>query len=86
MELLVEAGFTPVAAIRVATANGAQFLGESDHIGTIANGKQADLVVIRGDPSTRIADIENVEIVFKDGIGFDSAKLIQAVRGVVGIR
>jgi imidazolonepropionase-like amidohydrolase len=86
VELLVEAGFSPVAAIRIATANGAEFLGESAHIGSVAPGKQADLVVINGDPSTRIADIENVEIVFKDGIGFDSAKLIQAVRGVVGIR
>jgi hypothetical protein len=86
VELLVEAGFSPVAAIHIATANGAQYLGQSDRIGTIAKGKQADLVVINGDPATRIADIENVEIVFKDGIGFDSPKLIQSVRGVVGIR
>ncbi len=86
IELLVEAGFTPVEAIKIATANGAQFLGQSDHFGTIASGRQADIVVIRGDPSARIDDIENAEIVFKDGIGYDSAKLIQAVRGVVGIR
>jgi len=86
VELLVEGGFTPLAAIQIATANGAKFLGESDHFGTIAPGKQADLVVIKGDPSTHIADIENVEIVFKDGIGYDSAKLIQSVRGLVGLR
>src|ERR1035437_2125446 len=86
VELLVEAGFTPVEAIHVATANGAQFLGESDRIGTIAPGKQADLVVIKGDPSKKIEDIENVETVFKDGIGYDSAKLIESVRGVVGSR
>jgi imidazolonepropionase-like amidohydrolase len=86
VELLVEGGFSPVAAIQVATANGAKFLGESEHFGTITPGKQADLVVIKGDPSTRIADIENVEIVFKDGIGYDSAKLIQSVRGVIGLR
>jgi imidazolonepropionase-like amidohydrolase len=86
VELLVEAGFTPVEAIHVATANGAQFLGESDRIGTIAPGKQADLVVIKGDPSKKIEDIENVEIVFKEGIGYDSAKLIESVRGLVGIR
>ena len=61
-------------------------LGQEDRIGSIARGKQADLVVIKGDPSTRITDIENVEIVFKGGIGYDSAKLIQSVRGVVGIR
>src|SRR5437899_2630332 len=86
VELLVEAGFTPLGAIHIATANGAQYLGESDRIGTIASGKQADLVVIRGDPSGKIEDIENVEIVFKDGIGYDSAKLIESVRGVVGSR
>jgi imidazolonepropionase-like amidohydrolase len=86
VELLVEAGFTPLEAIHIATANGAQFLGELDRIGTIAPGKQADLIVIKGDPSKRIEDIENVETVFKDGIGYDSQKLIESVRGVVGSR
>ena len=86
VELLVEAGFTPVEAIHIATANGAQFLGELDRIGTIAPGKLADLVVIKGDPSKKIDDIENVETVFKDGVGYDSAKLIESVRGVVGSR
>jgi imidazolonepropionase-like amidohydrolase len=86
VELLVEAGFTPLEAIHIATANGAQYLGELDRIGTIASGKQADLVVIKGDPSKKIEEIENVETVFKDGIGYDSAKLIESVRGVVGSR
>jgi imidazolonepropionase-like amidohydrolase len=86
VELLVEAGFTPVEAIHIATYNGAQFLGDLDRVGTIAAGKQADLVVIKGDPSKKIEDIENVETVFKDGIGYDSAKLIESVRGLVGIR
>ena len=86
VELLVEAGFTPLEAIHVATSNGAQYLGELDRIGTIAPGKQADLVVIKGDPSKNIQEIENVETVFKDGIGYDSAKLIESVRGLVGVR
>ena len=86
VELLVEAGFTPVEAIHIATSNGAQFLGDLDKIGTIAVGKQADLVVIDGDPSKKIEDIEKVETVFKDGIGYDSAKLIESVHGVVGSR
>jgi hypothetical protein len=86
VELLVEAGFTPVEAIHIATANGAQYLGEMDLIGTIAAGKRADLVVIKGDPSKKIEDIENVETVFKDGVGYDSGKLIESVRGVVGSR
>jgi imidazolonepropionase-like amidohydrolase len=86
IELLVEAGFTPVEAIHIATSNGAQFLGELDRIGTLAVGKAADIVVIHGDPSTTISDIEKVEIVFKDGVGYDSAKLIDSVRGLVGLR
>ncbi len=86
VELLVEEGFTPLEAIHIATYNGAQYLGEADKIGTIATGKQADLVVIKGDPSRKIDDIENVEIVFKDGVGYDSGKLIESARGVVGSR
>jgi imidazolonepropionase-like amidohydrolase len=86
VELLVEAGFTPLEAIHIATENGAQFLGEADRIGTIAPGKQADVVVVKGDPSQKIEDIENVEIVFKDGVGYDPAKLIDSVRGTVGSR
>ncbi|HEX6283241.1 MAG TPA: amidohydrolase family protein, partial [Pyrinomonadaceae bacterium] len=86
VELLVEAGFTPVEAIQIATLNGAKFLGEDARIGSIAPGKQADLMIVKGNPATAIADIEKVEIVFKDGIGYDSEKLIQSVQGLVGIR
>jgi hypothetical protein len=86
IELLVEAGFTPVEAIQIATQNGALYLGQQDRIGTLAPGKQADLVLIKGDPSKRIDEIENVETVFKAGIGYDSKKLIDSVRGQVGIR
>jgi imidazolonepropionase-like amidohydrolase len=84
IELLVEAGFTPVQAIRIATLNGAIFLGRQDQIGSIAVGKNADLVVLNGDPATRIADIENVEIVFKDGVGYDTKKLLDSVKGRYG--
>jgi hypothetical protein len=86
VELLVEAGFTPVEAIQIATLNGAKFLGEDARIGSIAPGKQADLMIVKGNPAANIADIEKVEIVFKDGVGFDSEKLIQSVQGLVGIR
>jgi imidazolonepropionase-like amidohydrolase len=86
VELLVEAGFTPVEAIKIATYNGAQFLGEESRIGSIATGKQADLMVVKGNPASNINDIENVEIVFKDGVGYDTEKLIQSVQGLVGIR
>jgi imidazolonepropionase-like amidohydrolase len=86
IELLVEAGFTPVQAIQIATENGAKYLGQQDRIGTLVAGKQADVVLIKGDPSKHIDEIENVETVFKAGVGYDSAKLIEAVRGQVGIR
>jgi imidazolonepropionase-like amidohydrolase len=86
VELLVEAGFTPLEAIKIATFNGAKFLGEDSHIGSIAIGKQADLMIVKGNPAAKITDIENVEIVFKDGVGYDTEKLIQSVQGLVGIR
>jgi imidazolonepropionase-like amidohydrolase len=84
IELLVEAGFSPLEAIKIATFNGATYLGKNQQIGSIAAGKNADLVVIKGDPSHQISDIENVEIVFKDGVGFDSAKLLESVHGRYG--
>jgi imidazolonepropionase-like amidohydrolase len=86
VELLVEAGFTPLEAIKIASLNGAKFLGEDARIGSIAVGKQADLMVVKGNPAANISDIEKVEIVFKDGVGYDSEKLIQSVQGLVGIR
>ncbi len=85
-EIGIEAGFTPVEAIQIASLNGAKFLGEEARIGSIAPGKQADLMIVKGNPATNIADIEKVEIVFKDGVGYDSEKLIQSVQGLVGIR
>lgn len=86
VELLVEAGFTPLEAIKIASFNGAKFLGEDARIGSIAVGKQADLMIVKGNPAAHISDIEQVEIVFKDGVGYDSEKLIQSVQGLVGIR
>ena len=81
---VVAAGFTPEEAIRIATLNGATFLGNADRIGTIATGKDADIVIVRGNPAANIADIRNVTAVFKDGVGYDPAKLIESVRGLVG--
>jgi imidazolonepropionase-like amidohydrolase len=84
IELLVEGGFSPAEAIRIATLNGAIYLGRDKQIGSVAAGKNADLVVIKGDPSKQISDIENVETVFKDGVGYDSGKLLDSVRGRYG--
>jgi imidazolonepropionase-like amidohydrolase len=86
VELLVEAGFTPVESIKIASFNGAQFLGEQDSIGSLAVGKQADIAIAKGDPSVTIQDIENMELVFKDGIGYDTKKIMDSAKGQVGIR
>jgi imidazolonepropionase-like amidohydrolase len=84
LELLVEAEFTPVEAVKIATLNGARWLGV-DKVGTIAVGKQADLVLIQGNPTAKISDVRNVKIVFKDGVGYDPVKLIQSVAGAAGL-
>ena len=84
IELLVEAGFSPVQAIKIATLNGAIYPGKQDRIGSITVGKNADLVIIKGDPATSISDIEKVEFVFKDGVGYDSQKLINSTKGRYG--
>ncbi|HET7814995.1 MAG TPA: amidohydrolase family protein [Candidatus Baltobacteraceae bacterium] len=84
MELLVEGGLTPLEAIKVATLNGAIGLGIEKKTGSIVPGKAADLVLIDGDPSKNISDVEKVVTVFKDGIGYDSAKLLESLKGIVG--
>jgi imidazolonepropionase-like amidohydrolase len=84
LELLVEAGFSPLEAIRIGTLNGATYVGLADRIGSIAAGKNADLIVVRGNPAADIRDVEKVETVFKDGVGYDSAKLLESVRGRYG--
>ena len=86
VELLVEAGFAPIEAIQIATMNGARFLGEEREIGSIEPGKAADLVLVKGNPATDIKDIENVVLVFKDGVGYDPARLVKAANGTVGLR
>jgi imidazolonepropionase-like amidohydrolase len=85
-ELLLEAGFTPAETIKIMTLNGATILGVDKQLGSIAAGKTADLVVIRGNPIAQPAEIRNVTIVFKGGVGYDAPKLQASVKGQVGIR
>ena len=84
-ELLIEGHFTPEQAVQVITLNGAKILGAADRYGSIQVGKVADLVLLQGDLRTSPTVIENVVIVFKDGVGYDSPKLILATKGRVGI-
>jgi imidazolonepropionase-like amidohydrolase len=83
VELLVAAGFKPEVAIRIATANGAALLNDTN-IGFVSQGMQADLVVVRGNPAANIADVRNVEIVFRKGVAYDPDALIAATYGTVG--
>ncbi len=85
IEMLTEEGFTPLEAIKIATYNGALALGHEKEIGSIEVGKEADLIVVDGDPSKNISDIRKVVWVFKDGVGFNSMKLFDSVKGRVGI-
>jgi hypothetical protein len=85
IELLVEAGFSVEEAIRIYSLNGAQYMGMAASIGSIAEGKNADLVVIGGNPAQHVEDIRKVTTVFKDGVGYDSGKLIQSVSHMVGM-
>jgi imidazolonepropionase-like amidohydrolase len=85
IELLVEGGFTPLQAIKIATLNGAKYLNRDKTIGSVEAGKNADLVLIDGDPENNITDIRKTQTVFKNGIGFDSKKLFDSVKGKVGL-
>jgi len=84
IELLVEAGLSPLQAIKAATLNGAQYLEREAQIGSIEIGKQADLVLVSGAPDQHIRDVRRVELVFKQGVGFDAQKLFDSVQGTIG--
>lgn len=83
LKLLVEAGFSPLDAIKISTLNGAISMDREDELGTVAVGKNADLIVIDGNPDININDITRVVTVFKDGVGYDSKALIEASKGRV---
>jgi imidazolonepropionase-like amidohydrolase len=84
-ELFIEAGFTLPQAVMICSLNAAKYLGREKEIGTIEKGKQADLVLIDGDLQKDIHAIRNTETVFKNGVGFDSKKLFDAAKGMVGL-
>ena len=84
-ELFIEAGFTPAQAIQIMTSNGAKILGLAQRLGTVEPGKLADLVVLHGDLTADPSVIRGPTVVFKDGVGYDAAKLIASVQGRVGV-
>ncbi len=83
--LLMEAGFTLPQAIKICSLNAAEYLGKEKQIGSITVGKRADLVLINGDVEVDIKNMRNTEIVFKNGIGWDSKKIFDSVKGLVGL-
>jgi imidazolonepropionase-like amidohydrolase len=84
LRLLGDAGFAPLDVIRIGTSEGARFLGISERVGTIASGKQADLLLVDGKPDENLRDLARIDLVFRDGIAYDPAKLKESVRGRIG--
>jgi len=85
LELLVEAGFSLPMAVKICSLNAAEYLGRDKEIGSIEEGKRADLVLIDGDIQKDIHAVRNTEIVFKNGVGYDSKKIFESVKGMVGL-
>jgi imidazolonepropionase-like amidohydrolase len=86
LHAMVLAGVPAVAALRAGTVNAARALGADERLGTIEAGKYADLLVVRGDPLSRITDTRNARYVVKAGDVYDPAALFDSVRGRLGPR
>lgn len=86
VQLLIEMGLSIEEAVKVCTYNGALYLERDGEIGTIEQGKRADMILIKGNPSIDIEAFRQMTIVFKNGIGYDSQKLFESVKGWVGVR
>lgn len=85
VELLVEEGFSFPQALKIATLNGARYLGRDKDVGSLAVGKRADIAVVKGDPMKNPVAIEAMPYVFKKGIGYDSNAIFEAMKGQVGL-
>jgi imidazolonepropionase-like amidohydrolase len=86
LEILVEAGFTPIEALKIMSLNGAKILGVDKDVGSVEVGKLADFAVVRGNPAATPRDLRNTVVVFKEGVGYDPERLFKDVRGMVGLR
>lgn len=79
LELYVKAGIPAREALRIGTWNGARVAGAEREAGSIAIGKAADLMLIEGDPTQRIADIRRASLVVKGGVAYAPAQLFEAM-------
>ncbi len=79
LELYVQAGMTPMAAIQTATLGAARAMKMDSDSGTIEGGKRADMVLVNGNPLERISDLRQVVSVVTEGRMYDSRRLARAV-------
>lgn len=84
MVSMVKAGWTPLEILRMTTIDAAIFLKIDQELGSIEVGKNADLLIVSGKPDQKMEDIRNVELVFRNGIGYDSKALRERAKGLVG--
>ncbi|HVU20330.1 MAG TPA: amidohydrolase family protein [Pirellulales bacterium] len=85
IELLVEAGFGFPEALKISTLNGARYMGRDKDVGSLEKGKRADIALVDGDPAKNASAIETMPFVFKAGVGYDSNKIFDAMKGLVGL-
>jgi imidazolonepropionase-like amidohydrolase len=83
LELLVRSGLTPLEALRTATYNPADFLSALDSLGTVAQGKLADLLLLDANPLTDIRNTRRIAVVIANGRVFDPAARAQLLKDVV---
>lgn len=79
LELYVESGLTPAEAIKTATIIPARVMGKSDKTGSITAGKNADLIIIQGDPLSNVSSLRQLETIIKGGKMYNPAMLHQMV-------
>ncbi len=77
MELLVKGGLTPLEVIRAATFDAARCIGVEDKLGTVEEGKRADLILVHGDPAVNIEAVRQIEMVFLGGRVYTRRQLLE---------
>jgi imidazolonepropionase-like amidohydrolase len=85
VELLVEAGFSFPQALKIATLNGAVYLGRDKDVGSLEKGKRADIAIVEGDPAKDANALDHMPLVFKAGVGYRADAIIESLKGQVGL-